>query len=238
MPSWNARAAARSLVTIASECPEPYRLTWSIASSTESTTRTARISARNSSAQSDSRRDRHGRIDRTHPLVAAQLDARARAAPPTRAAGTSAATDGVHEQRLGRVAHARALDLGVDDDPLGHREIGASRPRRRGSCPPRRRSPGTRATALIAFFRPSPPRGMIRSTTPSSCASSVSSSRPPPATSASAPAGSPAPSAASRAIRASTALECAADDDPRSSTALPDFRHSAAASIVTFGRAS
>jgi hypothetical protein len=33
-------------------------------------------------------------------------------------------------------------------------------------------------------------------------------------------------------------LECAADDDPRSTTALPDFRHSAAASIVTFGRAS
>ena len=73
---------------------------------------------------------------------------------------------------------------------------------------------------------------------PSSCASSVSSSRPPPATSASAPAGKPAPTAASRAIRARTALECAAEDEPRSSTALPDFRHSAAASIVTFGRAS
>jgi hypothetical protein len=37
---------------------------------------------------------------------------------------------------------------------------------------------------------------------------------------------------------ASTALECAADDEPRNTIALPDFRHSAAASIVTFGRAS
>ena len=41
-----------------------------------------------------------------------------------------------------------------------------------------------------------------------------------------------------RRSRASTALECAAEDEPRSTTALPDFRHSAAASIVTFGRAS
>ena len=49
---------------------------------------------------------------------------------------------------------------------------------------------------------------------PSSWASSVSSSRPPPATRASAPAGRPAPSAASRAIRASTAFECAALEEP------------------------
>ena len=79
---------------------------------------------------------------------------------------------------------------------------------------------------------------MIRSTTPSCVASSASSSRPPPATSAIAPSGTPAAVAASAAIAASTALECVADDEPRSTIALPDFRHSAAASIVTFGRAS
>ena len=44
--------------------------------------------------------------------------------------------------------------------------------------------------------------------------------------------------AASAAIAASTAFECAADEEPRSTIALPDFRHSAVASIVTFGRAS
>ena len=97
---------------------------------------------------------------------------------------------------------------------------------------------GTFATAASAFFRPSPPRGMTRSTRPSWPASSASSSRPPPATSASAPDGSPFASAASRATVASTAFECAAEDEPRSRIALPDFRHSAAASIVTFGRAS
>ena len=79
---------------------------------------------------------------------------------------------------------------------------------------------------------------MIRSTTPSWVASSASSSRPPPATSAERAVREARAAAASRAIRASTAFECAADDEPRSSTALPDFRHSAAASIVTFGRAS
>ena len=49
-PSWNARAAAVDDVTIASEWPEPNVLTCSIASSAESTTRTASTSARNSSA--------------------------------------------------------------------------------------------------------------------------------------------------------------------------------------------
>ena len=79
---------------------------------------------------------------------------------------------------------------------------------------------------------------MIRSTTPVCVASSASSSRPPPATSVTAPSGRPASDAASPATAARTALECAALDEPRSTIALPDFRHSAAASIVTFGRAS
>ena len=90
---------------------------------------------------------------------------------------------------------------------------------------------GTFATALSAFFRPSPPRGMIRSTTPSWVASSASCSRPP-VSSATAPSGSGA------TIEASTALECAAAAEPRSTTALPDFSASAAASTVTFGRDS
>ena len=79
---------------------------------------------------------------------------------------------------------------------------------------------------------------MIRSTTPSCVASSASSSRPPPATRDSDPAGRPAASAASAATAASTAFECVADEEPRSTIALPDFSASAAASIVTFGRAS
>ena len=50
---------------------------------------------------------------------------------------------------------------------------------------------GTVATAFNAAFRPSPPRGKMRSTTPSCVASSASSSRPPPATSPIAPSGTP-----------------------------------------------
>jgi hypothetical protein len=73
---------------------------------------------------------------------------------------------------------------------------------------------------------------MIRSTTPSWPASSASCSRPP-ETSETAPSGNSA-----ETIEASTALECAAEDEPRSTIALPDFRHRAAASTVTFGRAS
>ena len=63
---------------------------------------------------------------------------------------------------------------------------------------------------------------MIRSTTPSCVASSASSSRPPP-TRPSQPVRA-ARDAASRAIRASTAFECAADEEPRSSTALPGLQ--------------
>ena len=69
-------------------------------------------------------------------------------------------------------------------------------------------------------------------------ANSESSSCPPPATSAIAPSGNPAANPASTATSARTAFDAAAIDDPRSTIALPDFRQSAAASIVTFGRAS
>ena len=97
---------------------------------------------------------------------------------------------------------------------------------------------GTVACSFKAFFSPSPPRGMIRSTTPSWVASSRSSSRSPPVTIEIAPSGTPAHCTAPAATCASTALECAAVDDPRSTIALPDFRHSAEQSTVTFGRAS
>ncbi len=89
-----------------------------------------------------------------------------------------------------------------------------------------------------AAFSPSPPLGMIRSMTPACVASSANSSCPPPATSERVPAGNPAAEAASAATAASTALECVAELDPRSTMALPDFRHRAAASMVTLGRAS
>ncbi len=95
---------------------------------------------------------------------------------------------------------------------------------------------GTVATPLSAAFRPSPPRGMIRSTDTGlgrklGRAPRVRRRRP---ATARPPAGRRS-TAASAAISASTAFECAAELEPRSTIALPDFRHSAAASIVTFG---
>jgi hypothetical protein len=53
-PVVNARADSSEDVTIASEWPLLHRFTWSIASSTESTTFTARIRSWNSVAQSSS----------------------------------------------------------------------------------------------------------------------------------------------------------------------------------------
>src|SRR5438067_7586558 len=97
---------------------------------------------------------------------------------------------------------------------------------------------GTVAYSISAFFSPSPPRGIRRSTTPVCVATSRSSSRPPPATSATTSAGTPTDATASRASSASTAFECAAIDEPRSTIAFPDFSASAVQSIVTFGRDS
>ena len=97
---------------------------------------------------------------------------------------------------------------------------------------------GTVACSLSAAFSPSPPRGMIRSTTPSWVAIWRSSSRSPPETIEIAPSGTPASATADDATWASTALEWAAVEEPRSTIALPDLRHSAEQSIVTLGRAS
>ena len=97
---------------------------------------------------------------------------------------------------------------------------------------------GTVARSWSACLRLSPPRGMIRSTVSFCVASSASSSRPPPATRPMHPDGSPALVAASAAICASAAFEWVAVEEPRRTIALPDLMHSAAASIVTLGRAS
>ena len=51
-------------------------------------------------------------------------------------------------------------------------------------------------------------------------------------------AGSPASDTALRSTDTIAAFDDAADDEPRSSTALPDFRQMPAASAVTFGRPS
>ena len=107
-------------------------------------------------------RDR--RVDRRAPARRRAARRRARAAPPERAGRNAVSHRRVHEQRLGRVARPRPLDLRVDDDPLGSRRDRRWRPRTRGSCPPRRRSPAPSRPREIAFFSPSPPRGMIRST--------------------------------------------------------------------------
>ena len=97
---------------------------------------------------------------------------------------------------------------------------------------------GTAATPCRASFRRSPPRGMIRSTEAPCVASSASSSRPPPASRLTLRSGRPACTAPSWAMRYSAALEWLALEEPRSTIALPDFRHSAVASIATLGRAS
>src|SRR3954469_16732019 len=74
---------------------------------------------------------------------------------------------------------------------------------------------GTVATPFSAFFSPSPPRGMMRSTAAVWVASSASSSRPPPATRTIAPSGTPADSAASAAIEARTGVEWAGGGEER-----------------------
>ena len=73
---------------------------------------------------------------------------------------------------------------------------------------------GTLATLFSAFFSPSPPRGMIRSTSPSWVASSSSCSWPPPESSETEAAGSSAAASASAIRPARKALELSALLEP------------------------
>ena len=73
---------------------------------------------------------------------------------------------------------------------------------------------------------------------PSSCMNSTADSRLVSSTSPTASSGRPALASPSRRTAAMATLEETADDDPRRSTALPDLRHSPAASLVTLGRFS
>ena len=74
--------------------------------------------------------------------------------------------------------------------------------------------------------------------TPSSCMKATAEARLVSSTRPTASTGSPALARPSRRAAATTVLEEMADDEPRSSTALPDLRHSPAASLVTLGRFS
>ena len=120
----NRCAAARSLVTIASVWPEPCRVMWAIASSIESTTATARILSRYSVSQSaGSAAFMAGTILRAigSPRSSTPSRDQGLGRPGQEDRGDRA----MDEQRLGRVADARALDLGVDDDLDRHVEVAA-----------------------------------------------------------------------------------------------------------------
>ena len=73
---------------------------------------------------------------------------------------------------------------------------------------------------------------------PVSCMNPTAPARLVSSTSATASTGRPALASPSRRAVATTVLVVMAEDDPRSRTALPDLRHSPAASLVTLGRFS
>ena len=79
---------------------------------------------------------------------------------------------------------------------------------------------------------------MRQSITPSSRMNSTAAWRRVSSTSTTASSGSPALPAAWRRQATMATLERTAEDEPRSMVAFPAFRHSPAASLVTFGRFS
>ena len=136
---------------------------------TDSTTPTASVGARYSVAQSSSvaastagapcDRRRRAAVACGEAARAARVGIRTQARPRRQRASTrgrNVVRDRlVHEQRLGGVAHARALGLGVQHDRARPARGRRRRPRRRGSCPRRRRS---RARSRPPAAPPSAPR--------------------------------------------------------------------------------
>ena len=111
-------------MTIASVCPVPYRFTWSIAAS---------------SVGHDGHRDLEVEVLAAEVVVGGDAHRRARAAraPSSPTSSTSRCDERVgdagqervghrlvHDERLGRVAHARAVGLRVDRDAQRFVEVG------------------------------------------------------------------------------------------------------------------
>ena len=176
------------------------------------------------------------RHDRAGGRVADQLDALERRRRPR--AGTAAATACVHEQALGGVAHARPLDLGVDDDVERHVEIGGGvdvdvavavavdHVRDGGVLEDRRdqRRAAPRDQAVDDAAQPHELHGRL--------ARRVLDEH-------HGVGGQAGLGARPRGARAAMArLDAMAPDEPRRNAALPLLTHSAAASLVTFGRFS
>jgi hypothetical protein len=97
---------------------------------------------------------------------------------------------------------------------------------------------GTVDSSTTDLIKDAPPRGISTSTRPRARISSFTESRDDASSSWIASAGNPADPTAERSTSTIAALDRAAEDEPRSRTALPDFRQMPAASAVTLGRAS
>ena len=184
-------------------------MTCSIASSAESTTFTARISAWYSVAQSSSE---------ASASESASSAATERVRPSTRSS-----TPFSRSSRSARGTNSRAMSAWTSSVSAALQVEGrwtfeltaiatassrfALASTKTWQLPPAAYITGTVACSLRAAFNPSPPRGMIRSTTPSCVAISRSSSRSPPETIEIAPSGAPAAVAAEAATCASTEFE-------------------------------
>ena len=97
---------------------------------------------------------------------------------------------------------------------------------------------GTALSVTTRRISPAPPRGIITSRSPVRFIITPTASRLALSMNCSAPFGIPAFSAASTRTRLTARFDCSASEPPRKRTAFPDFRQRAAASAVTFGRAS
>ena len=97
---------------------------------------------------------------------------------------------------------------------------------------------GTALSVTTRWISPAPPRGMIKSRRPVRLIITPTASRLALSMNCSAPSGTPSFSAASARIELMARFDFRASEPPRNITAFPDFRQSAAASAVTFGRAS
>ncbi len=212
-----------------------------MAASTPSTTRTAMMASRYSVYQSGFARRLHARIRRARTLASPRTSQPAASrSRDQRRAGASAAQRAIDQQRLGGAADAGAAHLGVERDrrapsPGRHRDR-----RRRGSCPPGARSPARAPPAARA--RPGSCRRAARARRCTRCIPAEHLAD------RGAIGGRHQLDARRRQPRRRQSRDQAGVDAPRSSggspsrraecTALPDFRHSAPASAVTFGRLS
>ena len=166
------------------------------------------------------------------PCTVTPMRGRASRGPSVR---TMSSDVGVHQKCFRRIADRGPSRLRVDHDVERHLSVGPDVDVRRGSCPLRVSITGTWLLRTTLSIKPAPPRGISTSTSPRAAISRLVRDLARTRHKLDCLGRQPGIDQPGLERRRRLAFESAAEEEPRSSAALPDFRQIPPASAVSIG---